>query len=161
ELIAAIAAARGVPSRDPQVVLAVDRLELAAHPAADDVALEVVGRRAADWLLDQIKDDMHRLRVDMQHFVSERELHESGVVRRAIGALEESGHIYDAEGATWFRSSAFGDEKDRVVQRSDGDLTYFAADIGYHRQKFERGYDQLIDVWGADHHGHIKRMAAA
>ncbi len=161
ELIAAIAAARGIDSRDPQLVLAADRLELAAHPAADDVALEAVGRRAADWLLDQIKDDMHRLRVDMQHFVSERALHESGVVRRAIGALQESGHIYEAEGATWFRSSAFGDEKDRVIQRSDGDLTYFAADIGYHRQKFERGYDQLIDVWGADHHGHIKRMAAA
>src|SRR6185369_17020877 len=123
--------------------------------------LEAVGRRAADWLLSDIRNDMHTLRVEMQHFVSERQLHDEGVIRRAIGALQESGHIYDADGATWFRSTTFGDEKDRVIQRSNGELTYFAADIGYHRQKFERGYDQLIDVWGADHHGHIKRMAAA
>ena len=161
ELIGAIAAARGIASHDPQVVLAADRLLTAAHPADDDVALEVVGRRAADWLLSDIRNDMHTLRVEMQHFVSERQLHDEGVIRRAIGALQESGHIYDADGATWFRSTTFGDEKDRVIQRSNGELTYFAADIGYHRQKFERGYDQLIDVWGADHHGHIKRMAAA
>jgi arginyl-tRNA synthetase len=161
ELITEIARARGVAPDDPITVLAADRLSAAAQPAEVDVALDICGRRAAQWLLEEIKADMRTLRVEIEEFVSERALHDAGVVGRALAALMEGSHLYEADGATWFRSTAFGDEKDRVVQRSDGELTYFAADIGYHRQKLERGFAQLIDVWGADHHGYIKRVAAA
>jgi arginyl-tRNA synthetase len=128
---------------------------------APELALAICGRRAAEWLLEQIKDDMHALGVEVDSFVSERNLHAEGVVGTALEALRAGGHLYEDDGATWFRSEAFHDDKNRVVTRSDGELTYFAADIGYHRQKLQRGYDQLIDVWGADHHGYVKRVSAA
>ena len=128
---------------------------------AGDAALAVGGQMAADWLLAQIKDDMRAIAVQMDVFVSERALHASGVVGRALEAMTARGFIYEKDGARWFKSEPFGDEKDRVVQRSDGELTYFAADIGYHGEKVSRGYDELIDVWGADHHGYVKRVAAA
>jgi arginyl-tRNA synthetase len=128
---------------------------------AGDAALAVCGQMAADWLLAQIKDDMRAIAVQMDVFVSERALHASGVVGRALEAMAARGFIYEKDGARWFKSEPFGDEKDRVVQRSDGELTYFAADIGYHGEKISRGYDELIDVWGADHHGYVKRVAAA
>jgi arginyl-tRNA synthetase len=128
---------------------------------AGDVALDVCGRRAGGWLLDQIKDDLAALAVPVDGFVSERALHDEGVVDSALAALVAGGWVYEADGATWFRSTAFGDDKDRVLRRSAGELTYFAADIGYHRQKLQRGFAQLIDVWGADHHGYIQRIAAA
>ncbi|MDX2168715.1 MAG: arginine--tRNA ligase [Deltaproteobacteria bacterium] len=121
----------------------------------------LVGRRAAAWLLDQIKDDMRALAVEIDVFVSERALHEQGVVQRALEQLTAAGFLYEKDGARWVASERFGDEKDRVVERSNGELTYFAADIGYHQQKLARGFDQLIDVWGADHHGYIPRVAAA
>ena len=154
ELLAEIAAAlgRSAPAAE-------DAAELLR--TAGDTALEICGRRTAEWLLEQIQGDMHALNVEVDSFVSERALHEEGVVRSAMEELRAGGHLYEDEGATWFRSEAFRDDKNRVVTRSDGTLTYFAADIGYHRQKLQRGYDQLIDVWGADHHGHIKRVAAA
>jgi arginyl-tRNA synthetase len=125
-----------------------------------DEAMRLVGRRAAEWLLEQIKEDLARLRVEMDAFVSENALHEDGSVQKGIGVLETAQHLFKEEGATWFRSTAFGDDKDRVVRRSGGELTYFAADVGYHLHKLERGYDQLINVWGADHHGYIKRVEA-
>jgi arginyl-tRNA synthetase len=154
ELLSEIAAAlgRALPVRDGWVELVRE---------AGYVAVEICGRRAADWLLAQIKDDMHALAVEVDSFVSERALHAEGVVGAALEALRAAGHIYEADGATWFRSTAFGDDKDRVVQRSDGELTYFGADIGYHRQKLQRGFARLIDVWGADHHGYVKRVASA
>ena len=126
-----------------------------------EVALTVCGRRAAGWLLEQIKDDMRAIAVEIDQFVSERALHDAGVVGRALAQLTERGFIYEKDGARWFASERFGDEKDRVVQRSNGELTYFAADIGYHGEKLSRGYDELIDVWGADHHGYVKRVSAA
>ena len=128
---------------------------------AGEAALAVCGRRCADWLLEQIKGDMRAIAVQMDVFVSERALHEAGVVGRALDAMAARGFIYEKDGARWFKSEPFGDEKDRVVQRSDGELTYFAADIGYHGEKLSRGYDELIDVWGADHHGYVRRVAAA
>lgn len=137
------------------------RAEIERRGGEPDAAADLCGRHAAEWLLEQIKDDMRALGVEVDSFVSERALHAEGVVEQALAALAERGYLYEQDGARWFRSSAFGDEKDRVVQRSDGELTYFAADIGYHRQKLARGYDQLIDVWGADHHGYIKRVTAA
>jgi arginyl-tRNA synthetase len=82
-------------------------------------------------------------------------------VERAIAALAQRGHLYEQDGAQWFRSTAFGDEKDRVVQRENGQYTYFASDIAYHMNKLERGFDVMIDVWGADHHGYIPRVKGA
>ena len=83
------------------------------------------------------------------------------VVERAVRALQDKGHVYTQDGARWFRSTAFGDEKDRVVQRENGQYTYFASDIAYHLNKFERGFDVAIDVWGADHHGYVARVEGA
>lgn len=131
---------------------------LATHP---DAARRVCGEFAAERLLQCIIDDMDALAVGMDLFVSERELRARGVVDEALRELESAGFLYEADGARWFRSTDFGDEKDRVIQRSDGELTYFAADIGYHREKLARGFAELIDVWGADHHGYIARVAAA
>ncbi len=134
---------------------------LAMLAANVEIARRVCGELAAELLLARIVEDMAALAVEMDLFVSERELHARGVVGDALRELDETGFLYVAEGARWFRSTDFGDEKDRVVERSDGELTYFAADIGYHREKLKRGFAELIDVWGADHHGYIARVAAA
>lgn len=154
ELLGEIAAALGRPF--PTLDASADLVR-----EAGDAAVEICGRRAADWLLGQIQDDMHALAVEVDSFVSERALHAESVVGAALDALAAAGHLYEADGAKWFRSTAFGDDKDRVVQRSDGELTYFGADVGYHRQKLQRGFARLIDVWGADHHGYVTRVAAA
>ena len=87
--------------------------------------------------------------------------YQPGLVERAVTQLEKAGHIYLQDGARWFRSTAFGDEKDRVVQRENGLYTYFASDIAYHLNKYERGFDRMIDIWGADHHGYIPRVKGA
>ncbi len=99
--------------------------------------------------------------VAFDSWFSEKSLFESGLVERAVQTLAERGHIYEKDGAKWFRSTAFGDEKDRVVQRENGIYTYFASDIAYHLNKFERGFDEVINVWGADHHGYIARVKGA
>jgi len=122
---------------------------------------EVCGALAAQWLLEVIKEDLASLEIEFDSFVSEQNLRDSDVVGGALDALEKRGLLYEADGARWFRSTNFGDEKDRVVRRSDGELTYFASDIGYHQQKLERGFEQMIDIWGADHHGYIARVKAA
>lgn len=126
-----------------------------------EAAAAVCGDLAAGWLLEIIKADLGQLGVQFDTFISERGLRADGVVAKALEALETRNLLYDEAEARWFRSTAFGDEKDRVVQRGNGELTYFASDIGYHRQKLDRGFEQLIDVWGADHHGYIARVKAA
>lgn len=112
-------------------------------------------------ILGDIRDDLGGFGVHYQEWFSERSLLESGKVERVIERLREAGHLYQHEGAWWFRSTAFGDEKDRVVVRENGALTYFASDIAYHVNKFERGFDRMIDIWGADHHGYVPRVKAA
>ena len=112
-------------------------------------------------ILDDIRDDLSLFGVDYQEWYSERSLTESGAVNKAIDRLRDSGHLYEKEGAWWFRSTDFGDEKDRVVVRDNGQTTYFASDIAYHMDKLERGFDRVIDVWGADHHGYVPRVKAA
>jgi arginyl-tRNA synthetase len=99
--------------------------------------------------------------VTFDSWFSERSLFETGQVERALARLDAAGYLYMQDGAKWFRSSAFGDEKDRVVQRENGQYTYFGSDIAYHLNKLERGFDLLIDVWGADHHGHVPRLRGA
>lgn len=112
-------------------------------------------------ILEDIRSDLEAFGVKFDRWYSERSLVESGAVERASETLQNAGHIYKENGALWFRSSNFGDEKDRVVYRDNGMHTYFASDIAYHMEKFERGFEQVIDVWGADHHGYVPRVKAA
>jgi arginyl-tRNA synthetase len=116
---------------------------------------------AVERVLDWIKSTLDRFGVVFDSFVSERDLSESGRIGVAITRLQESGHAYEHEGAIWFRSTDFGDDKDRVLVRSNGEHTYFAADCAYVIDKFERGFDHLIYVWGADHHGTVVRLRGA
>jgi arginyl-tRNA synthetase len=111
--------------------------------------------------LEEIRDVLTRFGVHFDMWYSERSLYESGRVAEALAALEAAGHLYVQDGARWFRTTALGDDKDRVVQRENGLYTYFASDIAYHHDKLQRGFDILIDVWGADHHGYIPRVRAA
>jgi len=112
-------------------------------------------------ILANIRQDLKEFGVEYQEWFSERSLTESGDVQKAIDRLQAAGHLYEKDGALWFRSTDFGDEKDRVVVRDNGQTTYFASDIAYHMNKLERGYERVIDVWGADHHGYVPRVKAA
>ncbi len=111
--------------------------------------------------LGDCREDLAEFGVTFDVWFSEKSLYDTGMVARAVAELERRGHIYVQDGAKWFRSTAFGDEKDRVVQRANGSFTYFASDIAYHLNKYERGFDRIIDIWGADHHGYIPRVRAA
>jgi arginyl-tRNA synthetase len=112
-------------------------------------------------ILHNIRQDLQEFGVDYDEWFSERSLTDSGDVGRAIERLQRSGHVYQQNGALWFKSTDFGDEKDRVVVRENGQTTYFASDIAYHMNKLERGYHRVIDIWGADHHGYVPRVKAA
>lgn len=112
-------------------------------------------------ILDDIKQDLEEFGVYFDQWFSERSLLESGAVERAINKLEELGLVYRRDGNLWFKSSQFGDEKDRVIVRKNGAPTYLASDIAYHVAKLERGFDRLIDIWGADHHGYVARVKAS
>jgi len=111
-------------------------------------------------MLDAIKKDLKDFGVFFDSWQSEKELYEKGEVVQAINDLKKRGYIYEKDGATWFKSTEFGDDKDRVVIKREGDYTYFAPDIAYHRKKVEKGFDEIIDIWGADHHGYVPRMQA-
>jgi len=117
-------------------------------------------RFAGGRILEGIREDLERFGISFDTWFSEQSLHDEDAIRKAIEALEARGHIYESEGAKWFRSTAFGDEKDRVVVRANGVSTYFASDLAYHKNKFDRGYDIVVDIWGADHHGYVERMLA-
>ena len=111
--------------------------------------------------LGDCRNDLAEFGVHFDEWFSEQSLFDSGLVARAVDMLKRGGHLYEQDGALWFRSTAFGDEKDRVVQRENGLYTYFASDIAYHLNKFERGFDRVINIWGADHHGYIARVNGA
>jgi arginyl-tRNA synthetase len=128
---------------------------LASAPGADTA--DLVGRWAAVRVRAMIEASLVRLGVQFDVWKSEASLHEEGWVARAVDRLREAGHVYEQDGALWFRSTTFGDDKDRVIYRSDGRPTYFAADIGYVTEKFGRGFDHLIYIWGVDHHGTVAR----
>ena len=131
------------------------RIEDAATLDDDELA-----KRGVAIMLESVEATLTRFRVRMDRFSSERALQEGGAVDAAIERLRERGHVYEHDGATWLRTTAHGDDKDRVLRRSNGETTYFAADIAYHEDKRERGYDHVIDVFGADHHGYLARMRA-
>jgi arginyl-tRNA synthetase len=136
-----------------------DRYSAEAAPPSP-TALAFFAARGGALMLESIRRELERFRVRFDRFFSERSLHEGGAVARGIATLERAGHAYRAEGALWFRASAFGDEKDRVLVRADGDPTYLAADVAYHLDKAGRGHDRLINVLGADHHGYVPRLRA-
>ncbi|MDI6890689.1 MAG: arginine--tRNA ligase [Thermodesulfovibrionales bacterium] len=112
-------------------------------------------------MLSRIKEDLKDFGITFDTWQSERELYGEGDVKRAIYDLKTKGLIYEKDGAIWFKSTPFGDDKDRVIIKKDGEYTYFTSDIAYHRKKIERKYDELINMWGADHHGYIPRLKAA
>jgi arginyl-tRNA synthetase len=132
------------------------RLEQEGLDPADE---EKLTRRGIELMVEAVRATLERFRVRFDRFFYEHELHLKGHVTDALDELERE-HVYESEGATWLRTSAFGDDKDRVLRRSSGELTYFAADIAYHDNKRGRGYERLLNVLGADHHGYIARMKA-
>lgn len=117
--------------------------------------------RALETIIGDIRQDLEEFGVSYEEWFPEHSLMKSGKVDECIDRLQQSGHLYEKEGALWFRSTDYGDEKDRVVVRDNGAKTYFASDIAYHMDKLERGYDRVIDIWGADHHGYVPRVRAA
>ena len=104
---------------------------------------------------------MEDFRVNFDVWFSEKSLHERGLIDEMVDFLTRRGLAYEKDGALWYKSTLFGDEKDRVLIKSNGEPTYFASDVAYHKDKFDRGFDLVIDVWGADHHGYVPRMKAA
>ena len=132
----------------------------------DDAAkreVDELAREGTEILVAQIKASLHHFRVDFDSWFSESQLHEGSPneIEKALVLLQKHGYLYDADGALWLRTTELGDDKDRVLRRSNGEYTYFAADIAYHLDKLERGWQRLIDVLGADHHGYVPRMKAA
>lgn len=139
----------------------IDQLIAKAQGLLGENDYRIVFDLALNTLIEVIRNDLHAFGVDFDHWFSERSLSDEGLIDRAIARLQDNGHVYQQEGALWFRSTDFGDEKDRVVRRDNGQTTYFASDIAYHMDKFDRGFDKVINIWGADHHGYIARVKAA
>ncbi len=147
------------PGGDKEIYI--DALIQRAKTLLGESAYEEIFQTALQAILADIREDLEAFGVHYDEWFSERRLVQSGEIEKALKKLQEAGYLYEREGAMWFASSRFGDEKDRVVIRENGQMTYFASDIAYHLNKFERGFDYLIDVWGADHHGYVPRLKAA
>ena len=131
----------------------------AAIDGAADADPDELARQGVELMMERVRTTLERFRIRFDRFFSERSMYEGGAVERVFEQL--GNQIYEHEGARWLRTTELGDDKDSVLVRSSGEPTYFASDIAYHEDKRERGYDRLIDIWGADHHGHVKRMLAA
>src|SRR3954447_5139586 len=138
--------------------------EMAAQMQAEGIGpddLEQVGARGVELVLDGVRQTLERFGVSFDNYFSERSLYAKGEVETALAELEQRGHTYRSEDALWLRTTAFGDDKDRVLIRSSGEATYLTPDIAYHWDKLQRGFDRLVDVLGADHHGYVARIRAA
>jgi len=146
----------GADNKDAQLDLLIER----ARQTLGEPLFAAVLELALSDILGDIQDDLAEFGVTVDEWFREKTLTEGGAVQRALDLLEANNVTYEKDGAIWFRATDYGDEKDRVVVRDNGRTTYFASDIAYHLQKIERGYDQLIDVFGADHHGYIPRVRA-
>ncbi|WP_404405473.1 arginine--tRNA ligase [Jeotgalibacillus malaysiensis] len=129
--------------------------------ASEEERYEFFREYGLKFELKKLQDDLEAFRVPFDVWFSETSLYKSGKIDDALKVLRENGHIYEEDGATWFRSTELGDDKDRVLIKNDGSYTYLTPDLAYHRDKFERGFDKVINIWGADHHGYIPRMKAA
>lgn len=152
----------GLPKQDGDVTDEpyVEAMIAKAKAIHTDDGFDQIRQQALESILADIKDDLGEFGVTFDHWYSEQSLTKNGRIDDALGVLEERGILYKKEGATWFPATDFGDEKDRVVVRENGVKTYFASDIAYHFDKRERGFDHLIDILGADHHGYIARVRA-
>ena len=128
---------------------------------APEKAIEICADFGKDLILEEIKKDLNSFKVAHDIWFSEKSLVDSNAIDETFELLKQKDLIYEKDGALWFASSKFGDDKDRVLKKSSGELTYFASDIAYHKNKLDRGFDILIDIWGADHHGYVPRMKAA
>lgn len=137
------------------------RREPALADLPEDESRARCGAYAVEQILGGIRADLAAFRVEHGRYFSEKSLVDGGAVDAAFAALKRAGYTYERDGALWFATTRLGDDKDRVLRKSDGSLTYFASDIAYHHDKYRRGHDWLVDVWGADHHGYIPRMRAA
>ena len=147
------------PTEDDDALL--DALIAQARTALGGRDYALVADAVLEGILGGIRDDLARFGVVFDRWFSERGLVSSGAVPRVLEILRERGEAYEQDGALWFNAAAHGDEKDRVLVRANGQSTYFASDVAYHLDKFERGFDRVIDVWGADHHGYIARVQGA
>jgi arginyl-tRNA synthetase len=127
----------------------------------DDTAIAYCARVAAGIIIKGIRQDLEMFGVSFNRWFSEQSLYDSGSVDQVIAELQERNIVYEKDGATWFKTSEYQDEKDRVIVRQNGQKTYFASDVAYHLDKYRRGFEKVIDVWGADHHGYIPRMTAS
>jgi arginyl-tRNA synthetase len=155
----AVRALLDTPGEDDEARL--DALIALAQEQLGEAGFTIFFDAAIDAILEDIRDDLEEFGVHYDRWYSERTLVTSGAIENGIEALRARGLLYERDGATWFRTSDFGDDKDRVVVRENGATTYFASDIAYHKEKFERGYDVLINIFGSDHHGYVARLRAA
>jgi len=137
-----------------------DLIDRAKNLLGEDSYLQVFDL-GLSTILEGIKVDLKEFGVEYEEWFSERSLANKNLIKKAVERLQKADYVYEKKGALWFKSTAFGDEKDRVVVRDNGQSTYFASDIAYHMDKMERGFDRVIDIWGADHHGYIPRVKAA
>lgn len=153
-----------VPPDEPQggdKELHIDGLTHQAKKLLGEAYYRIVFDKGLNAILGDIRDDLAEFGTEYDEWFSERSLVESGEVDTAIEQLKQAGQLYEDKGAWWFKSTDYGDEKDRVVIRDNGQATYFASDIAYHLNKYQRGFDEIIDIWGADHHGYIPRVKAS
>ncbi len=127
---------------------------------AEAEAIELCARFGVAEVLKWIEADLHSFGISFDSWYSEKSLYDQGMVKKELAKLKEKGLSFEMDDALWLRTTEFGDDKDRVLIKSDGSYTYFASDVAYHMEKFDRGFDRVIDVWGADHHGYIPRMKA-
>ena len=155
---------QNIPADDPDggdKEVHIDALIDRAKSLLGKDAYRIIFDAGLDTIIDDIRQDLEEFGVHYEHWYSEQSLADRELINTAVKQLQDSGHIYEEKGALWFRSTDFGDEKDRVVVRDNGQSTYFASDIAYHLDKFDRGYDRVINIWGADHHGYVPRVKAA
>ncbi len=155
---------QGLPADEPQggdKEIYIDAMIVQVKRLLGEKGFQLFHKHALDSVLNDIKEDLAEFGVNYDCWFSEQSLHDSGAVDKSIQALKESGHTYEKEGALWFRATDFADEKDRVLVRANGHPTYFAFDVAYHWDKYDRGFGRVIDIFGADHHGYFTRVRAA
>lgn len=154
----------GLPADEPEggdKEIYIDALIERARTLLGEDKFKLIHKYALDSVLDDIKNDLAEFGVHYDQWFSEQSLLDNEAITKGINALKDAGHTYEKEGALWFRATDFADEKDRVLVRANGNTTYFASDVAYHWDKYNRGFDRVVDIFGADHHGYVTRVKAA
>ncbi|CEK09750.1 arginine--tRNA ligase [Legionella hackeliae] len=154
----------GLPADEPDggdKEIYIDAIISRAKALLGEQNFKLFHKHALDSVLGDIKDDLAEFGVEFDCWFSEQSLLDDGDIEKGIQALKDGGHTYEKEGALWFCATDFGDEKDRVLVRANGNTTYFASDVAYHWNKYDRGFDRVIDIFGADHHGYVTRVKSA